>query len=128
MYTSTYMYTSKVFFLQPELTAADIPSPIVNEGFMEEMKKFGISCSDDPHDRMFRAHGKKNYMQVHCIVQGKNKYSILFYAILSYTYVSTCRNTRKNRNFKKQVYEIWGTYIQKLLQCDYQMISNHCLR
>ena len=44
--------------LQPELTAADIPSPIVNDGFVQAVKKSGMSFTDDPHDRLFRAHGK----------------------------------------------------------------------
>ncbi|CAH1773004.1 unnamed protein product, partial [Owenia fusiformis] len=42
---------------QPELTAANIPSPIRNESFLEDMKRSGISHSDDCHDRLFRAHG-----------------------------------------------------------------------
>ena len=46
--------------LQPELTAASIPSPIVNEGFVEEVKKHGFTYSEEPHDRLFRAHG--NYL------------------------------------------------------------------
>ncbi|ELU02126.1 hypothetical protein CAPTEDRAFT_222474 [Capitella teleta] len=42
---------------QQEITAAEIPSPIVNESFMEELKRTSISFSDDPQDRVFRAHG-----------------------------------------------------------------------
>jgi len=42
---------------QPELTAADISPPIVNEGFIEAIKRSGVSFSDDPNDRLFRAHG-----------------------------------------------------------------------
>lgn len=43
---------------QPELTAADIPSPILNERFMADLKRSGVNFSDDPQDRLFRAHGK----------------------------------------------------------------------
>jgi alkyldihydroxyacetonephosphate synthase len=42
---------------QPELTAADIQSPVLNEAFIEDVKRAGISFSDDPNDRLFRAHG-----------------------------------------------------------------------
>ncbi|KAK2149953.1 hypothetical protein LSH36_429g00019 [Paralvinella palmiformis] len=42
---------------QPELTAANIPSPTVNESFVEEVKKLGLTYSEEPHDRLFRAHG-----------------------------------------------------------------------
>lgn len=42
---------------QPELTAADIPLPTINDDFMEDLKRSGISFSDDPNDRLFRAHG-----------------------------------------------------------------------
>ena len=42
---------------QPDLTAADIPSPILCDGFIEDLKNEGISYSDDPNDRLFRAHG-----------------------------------------------------------------------
>ena len=43
--------------LQNELTAADIPSPILNESFIEDLKRTGIAFSEDPQDRLFRAHG-----------------------------------------------------------------------
>ena len=39
------------------MTSADVPAPIVNEDFVEDLKKIGISFSDDPNDRLFRAHG-----------------------------------------------------------------------
>ena len=44
---------------QPELTAADIPTPVLNEEFISGVKKMGISYTDDPHDRLFRAHGNQ---------------------------------------------------------------------
>ena len=43
---------------QPELLAASIPQPILNEAFMLDLKRSGVSFSDDPQDRLFRAHGK----------------------------------------------------------------------
>ena len=43
---------------QPEMTADQIPNAIINDGFMIELKKTSISFSDDPQDRLFRAHGK----------------------------------------------------------------------
>lgn len=42
---------------QPELTARDIPVPIVNTEFIADIKKAGISFSDDAQDRLFRGHG-----------------------------------------------------------------------
>lgn len=52
--------------LQPELTAADIALPNINDAFVEELKRSGISYSDDPTDRLFRAHGKHvNYLCGH---------------------------------------------------------------
>lgn len=42
---------------QPEFTAASIPSPVVNEAFVEELKKSDFDYSEDPQDRIFRAHG-----------------------------------------------------------------------
>lgn len=42
---------------QTEMTSADVPAPIANEDFVEDLKKTGISFSDDPNDRLFRAHG-----------------------------------------------------------------------
>ena len=44
---------------QPELTAADIPTPVQNEEFISGVKRMGISYTDDPHDRVFRAHGNQ---------------------------------------------------------------------
>ncbi|CAD5122458.1 DgyrCDS10881 [Dimorphilus gyrociliatus] len=41
---------------QPELTARDIPVPITNNEFTSEIKKAGISFSDDAQDRLFRGH------------------------------------------------------------------------
>lgn len=42
---------------QSEFTAANIPSPVINEAFMDELKKSDLSFSEDPQDRIFRAHG-----------------------------------------------------------------------
>ena len=47
---------------QPEMTADQIPNAIINDSFMIDLKKTNISYSDDPQDRLFRAHGKlENY-------------------------------------------------------------------
>ena len=72
--------------MQPELTAADIPSPVVNEGCIDELKSQGLSFTDDPHDRLFRAHG--NYgnwivllgynIYIYCGVGANTEISILF--------------------------------------------------
>ncbi|GFQ83159.1 alkyldihydroxyacetonephosphate synthase, peroxisomal [Trichonephila clavata] len=35
----------------------DIPKPIVNEEFLEELKELGIDYTLDPQDRLYRAHG-----------------------------------------------------------------------
>ena len=51
---SSYVFRAPA---QPELTAAQIPSPIVNEPFMTDIKRGGIQHSDDAQDRLFRAHG-----------------------------------------------------------------------
>lgn len=42
---------------QPEITAGDIPTPIHNEDFMKAIRKERLTHSDDPQDRLFRAHG-----------------------------------------------------------------------
>ncbi|XP_067932186.1 alkyldihydroxyacetonephosphate synthase, peroxisomal-like [Watersipora subatra] len=42
---------------QPELTAKDIPTPTHNEPFLADVRKIRLSHSDDPQDRLFRAHG-----------------------------------------------------------------------
>ena len=42
---------------QPEMSADKIPTAIINEAFMLRMKKTGIDLSEDPQDRLFRAHG-----------------------------------------------------------------------
>ena len=42
---------------QPELTAKDIPTPIQNESFLADVRSERLSHSDDPQDRLFRAHG-----------------------------------------------------------------------
>ncbi|KAI0207103.1 Alkyldihydroxyacetonephosphate synthase, peroxisomal [Lamellibrachia satsuma] len=57
---------------QPELTAADIVAPLVNEGFLEEMQRTGISFTDDPQDRLFRAHGHTLH-EVFILREGKFK-------------------------------------------------------
>ena len=43
---------------QPELTAKDIPTPVHNEPFLVDVRKERLAHSDDPQDRLFRAHGK----------------------------------------------------------------------
>ena len=45
---------------QPEMTADHIPNAIIKDSFMIDLKKTNISYSDDPQDRLFRAHGKIN--------------------------------------------------------------------
>lgn len=42
---------------QPELTADQLPKAILNEAFMIDLKQSNVSFSDDPQDRLFRAHG-----------------------------------------------------------------------
>jgi alkyldihydroxyacetonephosphate synthase len=42
---------------QPEMTADKLPKAIINEDFLNEFKKLKILSSDDPQDRLFRAHG-----------------------------------------------------------------------
>lgn len=42
---------------QPDIQADKIPKPIINDGFLEDIKRSGISLTLDPHDRLFRAHG-----------------------------------------------------------------------
>jgi alkyldihydroxyacetonephosphate synthase len=43
---------------QPELTAKDIEAPIKNDDFIADLRRTGISQSDDCQDRLFRAHGE----------------------------------------------------------------------
>ena len=42
---------------QPEMTADQIPNVVHNEAFLIDLKQTVISYSDDPQDRLFRAHG-----------------------------------------------------------------------
>ena len=42
---------------QPEMTADKIPKPIMNEAFMLRLRQTSLDTSDDPQDRLFRAHG-----------------------------------------------------------------------
>lgn len=42
---------------QPEMSPDKIPNVIMNEHFLEDLKKTSISYSDDPQDRLLRAHG-----------------------------------------------------------------------
>jgi alkyldihydroxyacetonephosphate synthase len=44
-------------FSQTEMAVDQIPNPIINESFMQDFKSTAISYSDDPQDRLFRAHG-----------------------------------------------------------------------
>jgi hypothetical protein len=41
-----------------ELTAKDIEAPIKNDDFIADLRRTGISQSDDCQDRLFRAHGE----------------------------------------------------------------------
>ena len=43
---------------QPEMTADRIPKSILNEAFLAELHATKISHSEDPQDRLFRAHGE----------------------------------------------------------------------
>lgn len=47
-------------YSQPEIPATSIPLPVKNEEFLADLRKTGISISDDCQDRLFRAHGKAN--------------------------------------------------------------------
>ena len=49
---------------QPELTAKDIPTPIHNEEFLSAVRKVRLAHSDDPQDRLFRAHGKEKFINL----------------------------------------------------------------
>lgn len=42
---------------QPEMTVDQLPKAIVNENFMRDFTPSKIAYSDDPQDRLFRAHG-----------------------------------------------------------------------
>lgn len=42
---------------QTEMPLSKIPAAIINEEFLNEFKKVDIDYSDDPQDRLFRAHG-----------------------------------------------------------------------
>lgn len=44
-------------FAQNDATIDQISNAIINEDFMLELKKTPISYTDDPQDRLFRAHG-----------------------------------------------------------------------
>ncbi len=44
-------------YAQPEMTIDQIPNMITCEPFMNDLKQTQISYSDDPQDRLFRAHG-----------------------------------------------------------------------
>lgn len=44
-------------YAQPEMTVDQIPNMITCEPFMNDLKQTQISYSDDPQDRLFRAHG-----------------------------------------------------------------------
>lgn len=43
---------------QQELTAKDIPAAIQNEAFLADVRRERLIHSDDPQDRLFRAHGR----------------------------------------------------------------------
>ena len=43
---------------QPELTAADVPAPVTTPAFTDDLKALAVSFTDDPQDRLFRAHGE----------------------------------------------------------------------
>ena len=42
---------------QPEMPVSRIPTPIINQEFLNDLKNTQISYSDEPHDRLFRGHG-----------------------------------------------------------------------
>ena len=46
---------------QIEIKDCDIPKPILNENFMENLKALGVEYSMDPQDRLFRAHGLNSF-------------------------------------------------------------------
>ncbi|CAC5367619.1 AGPS [Mytilus coruscus] len=57
---------------QPELTAKDIQAPIKNEDFIGDLRRTGISNTDDCQDRLFRAHGHTLH-EVFLLREGKFK-------------------------------------------------------
>ncbi|XP_074653203.1 alkyldihydroxyacetonephosphate synthase, peroxisomal-like [Tubulanus polymorphus] len=42
---------------KPTLDVSKVPAALKNPEFLDEVRHHGISQSDDPHDRVFRAHG-----------------------------------------------------------------------
>lgn len=57
---------------QPELTAKDIQAPIKNKDFIGDLRRTGISNTDDCQDRLFRAHGHTLH-EVFLLREGKFK-------------------------------------------------------
>jgi alkyldihydroxyacetonephosphate synthase len=59
-------------FSQPEMTIDQIPNMIINESFINDLKQTQISHSDDPQDRLFRAHGLCyflfNFIEIHILI------------------------------------------------------------
>lgn len=49
--------TDRKSLSQPEMTPDKIPNVILNDNFMQELKQTTITYSDEPHDRLLRAHG-----------------------------------------------------------------------
>lgn len=49
--------TDRKSFAQPEFSAEQLPKAIVNEQFMLDLNQTKLSFSEDPQDRLFRAHG-----------------------------------------------------------------------
>ena len=54
---SIYIKIAVNVSFQPEITAKDMPTPVRNEDFLADLRRTGISHSDDCQDRLFRAHG-----------------------------------------------------------------------
>lgn len=49
--------TDRKSLAQPEMSPDKIPNVIMNDFFMQDIKRTKITYSDEPHDRLLRAHG-----------------------------------------------------------------------
>jgi alkyldihydroxyacetonephosphate synthase len=76
---------------QSEMPLSKIPTAIINEEFLYEFKKTSIDCSDDPQDRLFRAHGHTmdelfmlrygHYERIPDLVVWPSKYKLLIISL-----------------------------------------------
>ena len=50
---------------QPEMSPDKIPNVIMNDYFMQDIKKKKITYSDEPQDRLLRAHGNSMFIYIY---------------------------------------------------------------